>query len=246
MFLGFISIWAWFLISYIFLNAPYLWICRFHQPIIIALFTSAMIVYWGLREEACLSIILLNATLKSAQSLFQSSTFQYWKQLVIITASIAIKFTNQVQSGNPTFWKTIQDQNYQWAIGEKYVSYEPFLTFFVYNFHHHLLHVWFICVIQGGVPEIPGVPNPTFSQTVGSITTYPHHCDWCHKQYASKAKLLQHQRKKHYDMLEVSFNKPVVIFFSVLYFYSSLLFYLVAKAVEYLSISWRTQVSHIG
>ncbi|KAF4521285.1 hypothetical protein B566_EDAN002289 [Ephemera danica] len=54
---------------------------------------------------------------------------------------------------------------------------------------------------KGGVPEIPGVPNPTFSQTVGSITTHPHGCPWCHKQYASKAKLLQHQRKKHPELL---------------------------------------------
>ncbi|GIX76994.1 PR domain zinc finger protein 10 [Caerostris darwini] len=58
---------------------------------------------------------------------------------------------------------------------------------------------------KGGVPDIPGVPNPTFSQTVGSITTHPHHCNWCHKQYASKAKLLQHQRKKHVDMLALSY-----------------------------------------
>ncbi|XP_035227691.1 PR domain zinc finger protein 10-like isoform X4 [Stegodyphus dumicola] len=58
---------------------------------------------------------------------------------------------------------------------------------------------------KGGVPEIPGMPNPTFSQTVGSITTHPHHCSWCHKQYASKAKLLQHQRKKHMDMLSLSY-----------------------------------------
>ncbi|GFY71682.1 PR domain zinc finger protein 10 [Trichonephila inaurata madagascariensis] len=58
---------------------------------------------------------------------------------------------------------------------------------------------------KGGVPDIPGLPNPTFSQTVGSITTHPHHCSWCHKQYASKAKLLQHQRKKHVDMLALSY-----------------------------------------
>ena len=37
----------------------------------------------------------------------------------------------------------------------------------------------------------------TFSATVGSVTTVPHPCIYCHKQYASKAKLLQHQRKKH-------------------------------------------------
>lgn len=46
-----------------------------------------------------------------------------------------------------------------------------------------------------------GLPNPTFSQTVGSITTRPQSCKWCHKQYASKAKLLQHQRKKHPDQM---------------------------------------------
>ncbi|KAI1286331.1 PR domain zinc finger protein 10 [Halotydeus destructor] len=50
---------------------------------------------------------------------------------------------------------------------------------------------------KGGLPLVPGVPNPTYSATVGSVTTHPHYCDWCHKQYASKAKLLQHQRKKH-------------------------------------------------
>ena len=54
---------------------------------------------------------------------------------------------------------------------------------------------------KGGVPTIPGIPNPTYSAPVGSITTHPHYCDWCHKQYASKAKLLQHQRKKHPDRL---------------------------------------------
>ncbi|KAF5291186.1 hypothetical protein FQA39_LY14428 [Lamprigera yunnana] len=55
---------------------------------------------------------------------------------------------------------------------------------------------------QGSYPEVAGLPNPTFSQTVGSITTCPQSCQWCHKQYASKAKLLQHQRKKHSEFLE--------------------------------------------
>lgn len=41
------------------------------------------------------------------------------------------------------------------------------------------------------------LPNPTFSATVGSVLTAAHACNCCHKQYASKAKLLQHQRKKH-------------------------------------------------
>lgn len=56
--------------------------------------------------------------------------------------------------------------------------------------------------------EVSGLPNPTFSQTVGSITTSPQNCKWCHKQYASKAKLLQHQRKKHSDQIgEISPTK---------------------------------------
>lgn len=54
---------------------------------------------------------------------------------------------------------------------------------------------------QGSLQEVSGLPNPTFSQTVGSITTSPQSCKWCHKQYASKAKLLQHQRKKHPDQM---------------------------------------------
>lgn len=33
--------------------------------------------------------------------------------------------------------------------------------------------------------------------TVGSISLRPHACTDCHKQYASRAKLLQHQRKSH-------------------------------------------------
>lgn len=51
-----------------------------------------------------------------------------------------------------------------------------------------------------GIPT--DVPNPTYSATVGSVTTHPHPCSWCHKQYASKAKLLQHQRKKHPGKVE--------------------------------------------
>lgn len=46
-----------------------------------------------------------------------------------------------------------------------------------------------------------GVATNTFSATVGSITMNPHFCSWCHKQYASKAKLMQHQRKKHTDKI---------------------------------------------
>lgn len=54
------------------------------------------------------------------------------------------------------------------------------------------------------IQEIPGLPNPTYSQMVGSITTMPHSCNFCHKQYASKAKLMQHQRKKHPEMVPPS------------------------------------------
>ncbi|XP_012283811.1 PR domain zinc finger protein 10 isoform X2 [Orussus abietinus] len=56
--------------------------------------------------------------------------------------------------------------------------------------------------------DISGLPNPTFSQTVGSITTTPQGCQWCHKQYASKAKLLQHQRKKHPNLMEPADQVP--------------------------------------
>ncbi|XP_025832055.1 uncharacterized protein LOC108744318 [Agrilus planipennis] len=61
----------------------------------------------------------------------------------------------------------------------------------------------------GNFPEIPGLPNPTFSQTVGSVTTRPQACQWCHKQYASKAKLLQHQRKKHPECVVDGSNNGV-------------------------------------
>ncbi|XP_043505940.1 PR domain zinc finger protein 10-like [Polistes fuscatus] len=56
--------------------------------------------------------------------------------------------------------------------------------------------------------EYSSLPNPTFSQTVGSITTTPQGCQWCHKQYASKAKLLQHQRKKHPNLMEPADQIP--------------------------------------
>lgn len=42
-----------------------------------------------------------------------------------------------------------------------------------------------------------GIQNPSFSQTTGCVPTVPHSCEHCHKQYASKAKLFQHQRLKH-------------------------------------------------
>ena len=56
------------------------------------------------------------------------------------------------------------------------------------------------------VQEIPG--NPTFSETIGNVTTNPHKCAWCHKQYSSKGRLLRHQRKMHSNhMHDVDDNK---------------------------------------
>ncbi|KAI5753154.1 hypothetical protein M8J77_024075 [Diaphorina citri] len=52
------------------------------------------------------------------------------------------------------------------------------------------------------------LPNPSFCQTVGSISATPQQCQWCHKQYASKAKLLQHQRKKHHEDLPPELRVP--------------------------------------
>ena len=46
-----------------------------------------------------------------------------------------------------------------------------------------------------------------FHFQVGSVTTQPHNCELCHKQYASKAKLLQHHRKKHQDQAAPSTSR---------------------------------------
>jgi hypothetical protein len=46
--------------------------------------------------------------------------------------------------------------------------------------------------------------NATFSATVGSVTSQPHACPHCHKQYASNAKLLQHLRNQHQDLAAAS------------------------------------------
>ena len=39
----------------------------------------------------------------------------------------------------------------------------------------------------GEQEDTPGIVNCNFSQTTGSVTTMPHGCEYCHKQYASKA-----------------------------------------------------------
>ena len=49
------------------------------------------------------------------------------------------------------------------------------------------------------VSETQNKDASTFSQAVGSVTCQSHNCELCHKQYASKAKLLQHLRKEHRD-----------------------------------------------
>lgn len=43
------------------------------------------------------------------------------------------------------------------------------------------------------------VLSANFSAPIMSITTQPSACQFCHKQYASRAKLLQHQRRHHPD-----------------------------------------------
>lgn len=50
-------------------------------------------------------------------------------------------------------------------------------------------------------------PNPTYSATVGSVISVPHACVFCHKQYSTKAKLLQHIRAKHHEETEQSQNE---------------------------------------
>ena len=50
--------------------------------------------------------------------------------------------------------------------------------------------------------------NPTYSATVGSIKLQPHRCKQCPRQYASNAKLLQHQRKKHQTNIPNANGEP--------------------------------------
>lgn len=52
--------------------------------------------------------------------------------------------------------------------------------------------------------------NSTFSATVGNLTSLPHNCPFCHKQYASNAKLLQHQRKVHLQLMDKERQVPRV------------------------------------
>lgn len=65
---------------------------------------------------------------------------------------------------------------------------------------------------KAGESDMPtGLPNPSFSETVGNFTTHAQRCPWCHKQYASKARLLQHQRKLHMKEIEMCGNGGIAI-----------------------------------
>ena len=60
----------------------------------------------------------------------------------------------------------------------------------------------------GTAPDGSRVANSTFSATVGNVTSLPHNCPFCHKQYASNAKLLQHQRKAHLQLMDKERQVP--------------------------------------
>ena len=112
----------------------------------------------------------------------------------IITVSIVTRSTSRVPN-------------------EKHISLKIILVYIKQTFEHCILILTLIFVSLEGKSLPPsnrnknipnGITNPTFSATVGSITINPHFCNWCHKQYASKAKLMQHQRKKHPEHIQMS------------------------------------------
>ena len=43
---------------------------------------------------------------------------------------------------------------------------------------------------------------------VGRVMATPHSCQWCHRQYATRAKLLQHQRKAHLHLMPPDMQYP--------------------------------------
>ncbi|XP_067947885.1 PR domain zinc finger protein 10-like [Watersipora subatra] len=55
------------------------------------------------------------------------------------------------------------------------------------------------CVVPPGhkSKDYPGLL--TFSEPVANITTLPYACNGCHKEYANKAKLAEHKRRKHLE-----------------------------------------------
>lgn len=57
----------------------------------------------------------------------------------------------------------------------------------------------------GGCEKAPaGGVDLTYSKSIGNVVMHAYRCEWCHKQYASKTRLQQHQRKQHNDELQRS------------------------------------------
>ncbi|BES94827.1 ZnF_C2H2 [Nesidiocoris tenuis] len=57
-------------------------------------------------------------------------------------------------------------------------------------------------------PTVKTTHSGNLSEECGSYTTVPQKCSWCHRQYATRAKLLQHQRQKHLDLMPKSLKEP--------------------------------------
>lgn len=152
--------------------------------------TSATSACWASNEGACWWTTWPNATLRSDQTPCLSWTCPSWKLPETTFASIVIRWL--ILSSSCGLSHII-------SRSKVYKSSSKRKAHILKN--HPGSELPMSNRRKGGVPDIPGVPNPTYSQTVGSVTTNPHGCPWCHKQYASKAKLLQHQRKKHSDLV---------------------------------------------
>lgn len=52
---------------------------------------------------------------------------------------------------------------------------------------------------------------------VGKVVAQPHGCQWCHRQYATRAKLLQHQRKSHIHLMPADMQVRISLYFSVFF-----------------------------
>jgi len=46
------------------------------------------------------------------------------------------------------------------------------------------------------------------ANVVGKIVALPHACQWCYREYATRAKLLQHQRKHHINLMPAEIQTP--------------------------------------
>lgn len=44
--------------------------------------------------------------------------------------------------------------------------------------------------------------NLSYSEIIGSVTLSPQRCLWCHKQYATRTRLVLHQRKSHSENMK--------------------------------------------